>query len=105
MSENGDYKSSGADKRDRYLEIYVEANQPELLQGLDEWLRLGLISPEQIKKIARNHLSCALPIAEVVESISSAEINPLSQQSELPQLLDNAFILHPLQRVFQEFFR
>lgn len=103
MSENGDYKSSGADKRDRYLEIYVEANQPELLQGLDEWLRLGLISPEQIKKIARNHLSCALPIAEVVESISSAEINPLSQQSELPQLLDNAFILHPLQRVFQSF--
>ncbi len=103
MSENGDYKGSGADQRDRYLEIYVEANQPELLQGLEEWLRLGLISPEQIKKIARNHLSCALPIAKVVESISSAEIHPLSQQSHRPQVLDNASIFHPLSRVFQSF--
>ncbi|MEN9871084.1 MAG: hypothetical protein RLZZ171_2072, partial [Cyanobacteriota bacterium] len=118
MSENGDYKDSSAEfKRDylsgtlkdslrvalcdRYIEIYVEANQPELLQGLEEWLRLGLISPEQVKKIARNRLSCVLPIREVVESIPVlAEINNLGNQR---QVLDRATAPHVLQRVFQSF--
>lgn len=102
MSENGDDKDYSAEfKRDRYIEIYVEANQPELLQGLEEWLRLGLISPEQVKKIARNRLSCVLPIREVVESIPvAAEINNLGNHR---QVLDRATAPHVLQRVFQSF--
>ncbi|MEY4520109.1 MAG: hypothetical protein RLZZ499_2709, partial [Cyanobacteriota bacterium] len=110
MSENGDYQDSSAKfkrdypsgrLRDRYIEIYVEANQPELLQGLEEWLRLGLISPKQVKKIARNRLSCVLPIREVVESIPvAAEINNLGNQR---QVLDRATAPHVLQRVFQSF--
>lgn len=110
MSENGDYQDSSAEfkreypsgrLRDRYIEIYVEANQPELLHGLEEWLRLGLISPEQVKKIARNRLSCVLPIREVVESIPvSAEISDLGNQR---QVLDRATAPHVLQRVFQSF--
>ena len=102
MSENGDYQDYSAEfKRDRYIEIYVEANQPELLQGLEEWLRLGLISPEQVKKIARNRLSCVLPIREVVESIPvAAEINNLGNQR---QVVERATAPHILQRVFQSF--
>lgn len=43
------------------LEIYVKANQPELLLGLDRWLQLNLISQAQVKKLARHKLSCVLP--------------------------------------------
>ncbi len=49
------------------LEIYVKANQTELLQGLDQWLKLNLISEAQVKKICRENLSCALPEKKVVE--------------------------------------
>ncbi|MEM8720237.1 MAG: hypothetical protein AAGE84_13155 [Cyanobacteria bacterium P01_G01_bin.39] len=52
------------------IEIFVKANHPELLRGLDQWLQLDLISPGQVKKLCRNHLSCNLPeTLEVVESI------------------------------------
>jgi hypothetical protein len=102
MSENGDYQDLSAEfKRDRYIKIYVEANQPELLQGLEEWLCLGLISPEQVEKIARHRLSCVLPIREVVESLPvAAEINNLGNQR---QVLERATAPHVLQRVFQSF--
>jgi hypothetical protein len=102
MSENGDYQDSGAEfKRDRYIEIYVEAHQPELLEGLEELLRLGLISSGQVKKIARQRLSCTLPLPEVVASIPvSAEISNLNNPS---QVVVKATEPHALQRIFQSF--
>ncbi|HEY9771445.1 MAG TPA: hypothetical protein V6C71_23620 [Coleofasciculaceae cyanobacterium] len=51
------------------IEIYIKANQPRLLDGLEQWLQLNLISQEQVKKLSRNHLSCALPDIEVVKPI------------------------------------
>ncbi len=93
MSTNGDYKdsrkefqgdrnSAGASNRQAKslskslndswlsLEIYLPGNHPELLKGLDQWLQLGLISHGQVRKLCRNHLSCALPDLEVVKSVS-----------------------------------
>ncbi len=81
MSTNGDYKDSGkefqgdrnsASLNDSWLslEIYLPGNHPELLKGLDQWLQLGLISHGQVRKLCRNHLSCALPEIEAVKSIS-----------------------------------
>ncbi len=43
------------------ISVTVGQDQPELLQGLDVWLQLGLISELQINKIARNYLICPLP--------------------------------------------
>ncbi|MGB3692597.1 MAG: hypothetical protein WBG70_03070 [Spirulinaceae cyanobacterium] len=43
------------------ISVTVGASQPELLQGLDVWLNLGLISELQVNKIAREYLSCRLP--------------------------------------------
>ena len=60
------------------LEIYVKANQPELLQGLDRWLELNLISEAQVKKICRQNLTCALPEIKLVETTSDIEQSPLS---------------------------
>ena len=43
------------------IEITVEASQRSLLQGLDVWLRLNLISQEQVKQLCQTHLICPLP--------------------------------------------
>jgi hypothetical protein len=110
MSETGDYNNSGSElKSDRYIQIYVEARQPELLQGLEEWLRLGLINQGQVKKIARQRLSCTLPTPQVVESITtSAATSSFSNPSTLPNSSE-VFIpattstANTLQRVFQSF--
>ena len=76
MSQNGEYpqgggSSSNGDKANRQnfsqdsswirLEIYVKDNQLELLTGLDQWLKLNLISEAQVKKICRQNLCCTLP--------------------------------------------
>jgi hypothetical protein len=113
MSETGDYNNSGAEfKSDRYIQIYVEASQPELLQGLEEWLRLGLINQGQVKKIARQRLSCALPTPQFVPSIpaSAATIDfsnpntlPNSPQVLVPAITNTTSTANTLQRIFQSF--
>jgi hypothetical protein len=110
MSETGDYNNSEAEfKSDRYIEIYVEARHPELLQGLEQLLRLGLINQGQVKKIARQRLSCALPTPQVVPSTpASAATSSLSNPDTLhnsPEVLVPATTSrsNTLQRVFQSF--
>lgn len=67
------------------LEIYVRSNQPELLQGLDQWLKLDLISEAQVKKICRNKFICALPETAAVENsiISQAELPAAKEEAEI----------------------
>ncbi|MEW6493881.1 MAG: DUF2157 domain-containing protein [Cyanobacteriota bacterium] len=43
------------------IEVTVKASQPELLEGLDVWLRLGLISDEQVKRLSQIYLTSLLP--------------------------------------------
>ncbi|KYC40834.1 hypothetical protein WA1_24745 [Scytonema hofmannii PCC 7110] len=40
------------------IEIRLPSNHPELLQGLDIWLDLGLISDAQVRQICQEHLVC-----------------------------------------------
>jgi hypothetical protein len=47
------------------LEITINVSEPKLLEGLDLWLKMGLIGESQIKSIAQHYLSCHLP--ELVE--------------------------------------
>ena len=58
------------------IEIRISPRQPELLQGLEQWLQLNLISQAQVKKLARNYLSCALPEPKVIEPIAQAPTEP-----------------------------
>lgn len=46
------------------IELTVKTSQPELLEGLDVWLRLGLISQVQVKRLSTKYLSCPLPELE-----------------------------------------
>ncbi len=43
------------------IEVTVKASQPELLEGLEVWLRLGLISDEQVKRLSQIYLTSLLP--------------------------------------------
>ena len=76
MSKNSDFNDFASDRLEEAannswlaLEIQVRADQKELLQGLEAWLRLGLISQEQVKRLAHQHLSCDLPLPKKALSI------------------------------------
>lgn len=44
-----------------YLELTVSASQPELLDGLESWLQLGLLDDGQVKQLSQRYLTCTLP--------------------------------------------
>ncbi|MGK7934654.1 MAG: hypothetical protein AB4206_02420 [Xenococcaceae cyanobacterium] len=73
MLPNGDHQPQSQDNSWLSLEIYVRANQPELLEGLDHWLKLNLIGEAQVKAICRQNLSCALPERKVVAVTSDIQ--------------------------------
>lgn len=84
------------------LEVYVKANNPELLVGLDQWLQLGLVSQGQVRKLCRNHLSCALPdVVEVVENIAIE--NSIVAEVTEKSLVTAASSPNILSRVWQGF--
>jgi hypothetical protein len=45
------------------LQIDLSPDQPGLLEGLETWLRLGLISDQQVRDLAQHQLRCELPPA------------------------------------------
>ncbi|HIK08200.1 MAG TPA: DUF2157 domain-containing protein [Trichormus sp. M33_DOE_039] len=49
------------------IDFKVSATHPELLAGLDIWLRLGLISDIQVRHICREYLSCRVEFQPLVE--------------------------------------
>jgi hypothetical protein len=44
------------------IELLIDADHPDLLAGLDEWLRLGLISDRQVLLLAKTQLCKTLPL-------------------------------------------
>lgn len=65
-------------ERDISILINVKASHPELLIGLDAWLKLGLISETQVKHLCREYLSCPLPQTQKINPIP-----PTVKQEEL----------------------
>ena len=59
------------------IELTIQAENPQLLEGLDLWLRLGLISDAQVKRICQYHLVCSLP------EVRSQKSEVRSQKSEV----------------------
>ncbi|WP_017297343.1 SCO7613 C-terminal domain-containing membrane protein [Nodosilinea nodulosa] len=72
-----------ADDRDSTIRLQLDlsSDQPGLLEGLDSWLRLGLISERQVQELCRTHLSCDLSpaVAAVSESELSGVVNPFAE--------------------------
>ena len=51
------------------LEITVNSSEPQLLEGLDLWLQMGLIGESQVRFVAKHYLTCSLP--EPVREVAS----------------------------------
>jgi hypothetical protein len=61
------------------IDLLVQSTHPALLEGLDEWLRLGLITDDQVRKICHESLACPLaqaPIASVEPAAQVAVTTP-----------------------------
>jgi len=43
------------------LELSVSRSHPQLLEGLDAWLRLGLVSKARVRELCKRQLVCRLP--------------------------------------------
>jgi hypothetical protein len=60
------------------LEITVNSSDPRLLEGLDNWLQLGLISESHVRWVAKQYLTCRLP-------------EPVAESTKLPDRLPRDF--------------
>ncbi len=73
------------------ISVTVGTSEPELLQGLDVWLRLGLISELQVNKIAREYLSCPLPTSSNIavsqsQPVATSEFASPAREPQLPRV-------------------
>ncbi len=62
------------------LEIIFDPTQPQLLTGLDQWLKLGLIEDQQVRELCETHLSCLIPESVIVAT------------PDIPQTEDKDFV-------------
>ncbi|MBE9161190.1 hypothetical protein [Tychonema sp. LEGE 06208] len=76
--------------RSSKIEFSVLASHPELLTGLDAWLRLGLIEPAEVEQLCRQYLVCPLPEpSKTIAPITQSKIPALSTQKALPSTAKN----------------
>ncbi len=70
------------------LTVMLRSDNPDLLQGLDQWLKLGLISETQVLRIARS-LTCVLPTVPVTRKVATlpdaAEVLAARGRSDRPR--------------------
>ncbi len=45
------------------VRLIAPASHPNLIEGLDVWLRLGLLSDSQVRRLCQENLVCPLPLA------------------------------------------
>ncbi|TAD74954.1 MAG: hypothetical protein EA001_15035 [Oscillatoriales cyanobacterium] len=73
------------------VELEVRTSDPRLLEGLEVWLRLGLVSDAWVKQVARSWLCCPLPEparspAPIAPSRSPEERSPAPLQAITAEL-------------------
>lgn len=68
------------------IRFAVRAGHPALLQGLDAWLQLGLVSQEWVRQICAEQLACPLPEPVVEQSPDrpDLELQPAGATDFLP---------------------
>ncbi|NCJ06846.1 hypothetical protein GS597_10060 [Synechococcales cyanobacterium C] len=61
--------------------VLLDIEHPALLEGLESWLTLGLISDDRVRRLASAHLVCALP--QKPEPVASAMASPARPRTSL----------------------
>jgi hypothetical protein len=88
------------------IQLAVRATNPALLQGLDSWLQLGLISEATVLWICQAHLSCplpevvAMPVQMPQEQPAPSDFIPI-QETATPNR-SSGLIVHLLQSLMAE---
>ncbi|MBD2344482.1 DUF2157 domain-containing protein [Anabaena subtropica] len=73
------------------IDIRLPSSHPQLLEGLDIWLRLGLISDTQVRQICQDYLVCQIELQSqpepqrVVATIRTSERPLVAQLPETPR--------------------
>ncbi|MBD1915095.1 MULTISPECIES: hypothetical protein [Cyanophyceae] len=75
-----------ADDRDPIIRLQLDLSpdQPGLLEGLDTWLRLGLITDQQVRDLGRANLSCDWLPATVPKLDLADAVNPFLEPEGAP---------------------
>ncbi|MDZ8030700.1 DUF2157 domain-containing protein [Nostoc sp. DedSLP04] len=66
------------------IEIRLPSSHPQLLEGLDIWLRLGLISDTQVRQLCREFLVCAVVLQPQAEAQTKVVFATSDSVQELP---------------------
>ena len=66
------------------LEIRLPSSHPHLLEGLDIWLRLGLISDTQVKQLCREFLVCTVVLQPQPEAETKVAFVTSDSVQQLP---------------------
>lgn len=61
--------------------LTVYPDQPAVLEGLEVWLRLGLISEAQVKRLCQQHLVCTLPTTPLAATSQPSQSNDFVEES------------------------
>jgi hypothetical protein len=70
-------------QRPVHFSFPIPLNHPQLLQGLDNWLALGLLTEDQVRNFCEHNLSCELPEPQP-EIVSSEFVNSPQKNQEPP---------------------
>ncbi|MDZ7963462.1 MAG: DUF2157 domain-containing protein [Nostoc sp. DedSLP03] len=66
------------------IEIRLPSSHPQLLEGLDIWLRLGLISDTQVRQLCREFLVCAVVLQPQTEAHTKVVFPTSDPVQQLP---------------------
>ena len=66
------------------FEIRLPSSHPQLLEGLDIWLRLGLISDTQVRQLCREFLVCAVVLQPQAEAETKVAFVTSDAGEQLP---------------------
>ncbi|PLZ89144.1 DUF2157 domain-containing protein [Fischerella muscicola CCMEE 5323] len=92
------------------IEIRLPSYHPQLLQGLDTWLRLGLISDAQVRQLCREYLVCKVVLESQIQpepekaTVTSTSVEPVtaSRLQPPPEPVKPNFATEILQSLLSE---
>ncbi|MCX7594807.1 MAG: DUF2157 domain-containing protein, partial [Fischerella sp.] len=91
------------------IEIRLPSYHPQLLQGLDIWLRLGLISDAQVRQLCREYLVCKVVLASQMQpesekaTVTSTSVQPVTASGlQPPEPAKPNFVTEVLQSFLSE---
>ncbi|NJM75366.1 MAG: hypothetical protein HC852_05765 [Acaryochloridaceae cyanobacterium RU_4_10] len=69
---------------ERYLSLHVNIpiSHPELLDGLEYWLQLGLLSDRHVRELCRQYLVCPVPVPEMEPELATASQSKRNESQE-----------------------